>query len=164
MQSRVMVMRRAWLVVMCVLGVSCTTSDSSQSGSVRLVQRELRREFNTRYLTVSEIKPDTLLVELRGGRLMRGVSGKLTVSDSERATLARRAVELLAPGATPETVGVSTVVVDIAESRRLGPIVWSGDESRSVHRVASLLGSGSGSRGPARGFVELEAAPPDSVR
>jgi hypothetical protein len=154
---------RAMLVGAAVFSLSCAHEDPSQSASVRLVQRELRREFNTRYLSVSEVAPDTLVVELRAGRLMRGVSGRLTVTPAERATLARRAVELLAPGAAPETVGISAVVVDIAESRRLGPLVWKGASSRSVHEVATLMRVAPDTS-KAAGLVELRSAPVDSVR
>ena len=147
-----------------IIGASCAKDDPAQSPSVRLVQRELRREFNTRYLTVSESAPDTLVVSLRGGRLMRGATGGLTVSPAERATLARRAVELLAPGAAAETVGVRTVVVDIADSRRLGPLVWSGASQRSVHQVASLLAPVEPDSLAAKKVVDLVDAPADSAR
>jgi hypothetical protein len=129
------------LVAGCLLltTVACGESPLPPTPAQRHVERELRREFNTRFISVSERLPDTLLVAIRGGRLVRGGSGQVLVSATQHALIARRALELLAPDPANRPAELRWIVVDISNSRRFGPIVLGTGGNRSVHEVASLL-------------------------
>lgn len=149
------------IILCCITGTSCAEPRGEQSPAARLVQRELRREFSTRFLNVSERAPDSLFIALSGGRLTRG-AGVPTVSADDRATLARRAVELLSPGTVMHQGGVRIVVVDVSQGRRLGPLVFGGRRARSVHDVAALVESGAADRAPSKSLLKL-AAPSDTA-
>jgi hypothetical protein len=145
---------------------ACGESPPLATPAQRHVERELRREFNTRFITVSERSPDTLLVAIRGGRLVRGASGQVLVSATEHALIARRALDLLAPDPANRPANLKWIVVDIPNSRRFGPIVLGKGSDRTVHDVSALAAPKDSSR---TASTVLEGSlrpvtPADSVR
>ena len=124
----------------CVVltAVACFQSPSPSTPSERLVQRELRRELNTRFIDVLELSPDSLLVAIRGGRLISEGRGRQTISAEQRTMIARRALELLAPNPTDRPPGLRWIVVEVADIKRFGPIVAGRGRDRTVHEIATL--------------------------
>ena len=170
-QDSMKLVRRAlvatvWMALL-VTTAACAKAKREQSPAARLVQRELREEFNTRYLDVSEKSPDTLHIELTGGRLAEGGSGKLGLSPHDRMTLARRAIELLAPPARRGSSGIRTVVVDVTSTRRFGPILFGSKYERTTHDVLALFAAGTEEsirRGSRAAPVVTLDPPTDSMR
>ena len=159
-----------WMMACLLLltAAACSESPAPSTPALRLVERGLRREFNTRYITVTAPTPDTVLVAVRGGRLMRGVRGpNADVRAEERATIARRALELLAPNPADTPSGLRSIVVEIDDSKRFGPLVFGRRSDRSRHDVRSLLATRADSAatigGPLGGSLQPAIAG-DSVR
>ena len=157
-----------WMTCGVMLTASgCGESPAPSTPALRLVERGLRREFNTRFIAVSERSPDTLLVAVGAGRLVRGVRGGFQVPSEQRAMIARRAIELLAPNPADRPAYLKWVVVEISDARRLGPIVFGRGAERSTHAVSSLFTATSDTVGAIGGTTlggSLRPATTDSVR
>ena len=126
-------------ILMVLTAAACGESPPPSTPALRLVQTGLRREFNTRFITVSERPPDTLLIAARAGRLVRGASGGLNVSSRERVLMARRALALLAPNPADRPAHLKWIVVEISDTRRFGPLVFGRGAERSIIQVNSLF-------------------------
>lgn len=152
-----------WVTALLLLTApACGESPAPSTPALRLVETGLRREFNTRFIAVSERAPDTLLVAVRAGRLVRGARGGLNVPISEQAIMARRALELLSPNPAHRPAHLRRVVVEISDSRRVGPLVFGRGAERSVHAVDSLFATRADSVRTIG--VSLQPAASDSVR
>ena len=141
-------MRRVFLAVVALptlVFAGCTgTSADAFSGvpvdpSLRLIQRGLERRYYSRFVRVSRVAGDTLVVRFEGGMdLLGGGPGRGAAFGAVARLVAREAVAL-ADGLLDSC---STVTVANVRPRRFGGFDFGARETRASFQANDLLEAG----------------------